>query len=195
VNQLLIATTNRWKAKLFEPIMSHYGFEIITLNRLKISGQTPVEDGRSVIENALIKARHYHSSEYPWVFGDDTGLEIKALNGEPGVQSRRWAGCFPDDVDDKVWLDYLLERMKDVPIGERTAEFVDGWALIEPSGTVHTCEQRAVFEIALEPIRTLLPGLPVMSVAIGLPQDPGEIFAAIKAKWDHWGIMDQLCAD
>jgi XTP/dITP diphosphohydrolase len=83
---LLLATRNKWKAQLFAPILQGYGFNIITLKDTKINKAPPVEDGDTVVENALIKARHYHSAEFPWVFGDDSGLEIKALNGEPGVQ-------------------------------------------------------------------------------------------------------------
>jgi non-canonical purine NTP pyrophosphatase (RdgB/HAM1 family) len=194
MNQLLIATTNQWKTKLFAPLISHYGFEVIALSNIVTSGQAPDENGQTVIENALIKARHYHKADHPWVFADDTGLEIQALNGEPGVQSRRWAGRFPVDVSDQVWLDYLLERMRDVPDGERRAEFVDGWALIEPNGTIHTSEHRAAFEIARQPIWPLVPGSPIMSVAIGLPQEQAELFSAVKSKWDQWGILKELLA-
>ena len=192
MKKLLIATTNPWKAKLFAPIINQYGFEVISLNDIAPQEDIPIENGATVIENALIKARHYHSPEYPWVFGDDTGLEIKALNGEPGVQSRRWGGKFPNDIDEKVWLDYLLERMRDIPPGERIAEFVDGWALIAPDGNAYSHELRAAFEIATKKIRPLVSGSPVMAVAIGLPQEPSEIFTLAKAKWDEWGILEKL---
>lgn len=192
MKKLLIATTNRWKAKLFAPILNQYGFDVITLKDITPIGEKPDENGTTVVENALIKAKHYHSEEHPWVFADDTGLEIKALNGEPGVQTRRWGGKFPNNIDEKVWLDYLLERMKGVPANERTAEFVDGWALIEPNGTPHTRELRAAFELATEPIRPLVPGSPVMAVAIGLPEDPAEIFATVKKHWDEWGVLENI---
>ena len=189
---LLLATRNKWKAQLFAPILQGYGFDVITLKDTDIAKEPPVEDGETVVENALIKARHYHSAEYPWVFGDDTGLEIKALNGEPGVQSRRWGGKFPDDVDEQLWLDYLLERMRGIPPEERVAEFVDGWALLTPDGTEHTHVGRAAFSIAEEQLGPLVPGSPVMSVAIGLPQKPEEIFAAVKAQWDAWGVLEKI---
>ena len=189
---LLIATTNKWKAQLFSPILQGYGFSVITLKDATISKEAPVENGKTVVENAIIKARHYHSEEYPWVFGDDTGLEIQALNGEPGVMSRRWGGRFPDDVDEQVWLDYLLERMRSIPPEQRVAEFVDGWALISPDGTEHTHVGRGAFTIATEPLRPLMPGSPVMSVAIGLPEKPADIFAAVKAERDAWGILQEL---
>jgi len=189
---LLLATRNKWKAQLFAPILEGFGFKVITLRDTEISTEAPVENGETVVENALIKARHYHSDEYPWVFGDDTGLEIKALNGEPGVMSRRWGGKFPDDVDEQIWLDYLLERMRGIPPEQRVAEFVDGWALISPDGSTHTHVSRAAFTIAEEQIGPLVPGSPVMSVAIGLPEKPAEIFAAVKAQWDTWGILQKI---
>lgn len=189
---LLIATQNKWKAQLFAPILAGYGFNVITLKDANTKKAAPIEDGVTVVDNALIKARHYHSEEFSWVFGDDTGLEIKALNGEPGVKSRRWGGKFPDDVDEQVWLDYLLERMQGIPPEERVAEFVDGWALISPDGTEHTHVGRAVFTIAETQLGPIIPGSPVMSVAIGLPQKPEEVFAAVKAEWDAWGILEKL---
>lgn len=189
---LLLATRNKWKAQLFAPILKGYDFDVITLKDIESDKEPPLEDGETVVENALIKARHYHSTEYPWVFGDDTGLEIKALNGEPGVKSRRWGGKFPDDVDEQVWLDYLLERMRGIPTEERVAELVDGWALITPDGTKHTHVGRAAFTIAEEQRGPLIPGSPIMSVAIGLPQKPEEIFAAVKAEWDAWGILTKF---
>jgi XTP/dITP diphosphohydrolase len=189
---LLLATRNKWKAQLFSPILQGYGFNIITLKDTKINKAPPVEDGNTVVENALIKARHYHSTEFSWVFGDDSGLEIKALNGEPGVQQRRWGGKFPDDVDEQVWLDYLLERMRGIPPEERVAELVDGWALITPDGTEHTHVGRGEFTIAEEQLGPVVPGSPIMSVAIGLPQKPEEVFAAVKAEWDVWGILTKI---
>ena len=131
---ILFATQNLWKARLFEPSFQAYGAAMKTLCDFP-AGEEPVsETGVSAVENALAKARFYHSDAHPWVFGDDAGLEIDALNGEPGLKARRWNGVFPDDVDDQTWLNYLLERMKDIPPENRTARFVSGWALITPDG-------------------------------------------------------------
>ena len=186
--QILIATNNRWKYQLFASIFSMHGFEAVMLGDIKNGKPLPIENGETVVENALIKARHYYSVENPWVFGDDTGLEIEALNNEPGVQARRWNGRFPNDVDEQIWLNYLLEQMKDVPPGERTAHFVDGWALLDPNGGAYTYEVRGTFEIALQPVRPISPGSPVMAVAVGIPEDPAEILAEVQARWDEWGI-------
>ncbi len=74
--QLLFATHNPWKARLFLPIFGAYGFDMLTLRDLPPSWPAPEETGSNAIDNAVLKAFHYHSSAYPWVFGDDAGLEI-----------------------------------------------------------------------------------------------------------------------
>jgi non-canonical purine NTP pyrophosphatase (RdgB/HAM1 family) len=193
--KILIATHNRWKFKLFAPVLIRYGFEPISLKDVETTPNPPVECGRTVVENALIKARHYHSAEFPWVFGDDTGLEIDALNREPGVQFHRWGGRFSEDTDDQTWLDYLLSRMQSVPPEERTAQFVDGWALLDPNKNEYTREIRESFMIAAHAIRPPVPGSPVMAVALGIPEDPIQILQEVKNKWKDWGIMEKLRKD
>lgn len=189
---LLIATHNRWKAKLFASVFNGYGFKALSLLDIETNQPPPDECGRSVVENALIKARHYHSAQFPWVFGDDTGLEIDALQGEPGVQTRRWAGRFPTDVDDQTWLSYLLDRMQAVPLAARTACFVDGWALLDPHNNEFTRETRAPFQIATQAVRPCVPGSPIMAVALGIPENPLQILQAAQAHWQDWGILEKL---
>ncbi|HYH02663.1 MAG TPA: non-canonical purine NTP pyrophosphatase, partial [Bacillota bacterium] len=166
--KILIATHNSWKEKLFASLLNGSGFETVLLKEIATPPIPPIENGTTVIENALIKARHYHSTAYPWVFSDDTGLEIDALNGEPGVQTRRWGGRLPDDISDQAWLEYLLLRMNNVPHNQRTASFVDGWALIDPQYNEYTHLTRSSFHIATHSVRPMLPGSPIMAVALGI---------------------------
>ena len=193
--QILFATHNAWKIQLFTPVFRTYGFEVLTLDNLPDLEPAPPENGMTALENAITKARYYHSEKYPWVFGDDAGLEIDALCGEPGVQARRWNGIFSEDVDDQIWLDYLLQRMKDVPEGERGAAFTAGWALLDPGGEVHTRAVCAPFEIATCPIRPISPGSPITAVRIGPPNDLTRRQAEIRSEWEQWGILDQLLSD
>jgi len=192
---ILIATQNAWTIQLFTPVFRAYDFEVLTLVDLPGLEPPPPENGMTALENAIAKAQHYHSETYPWVFGDDAGLEIDALGGEPGVQARRWNGIFPEDVDDQTWLDYLLYQMKDVPDGERGAAFVAGWALLDPVGGVHTREVRASFEIAIASMRPISPGSPITAVRIGPSNDLTRRQAEIKAEWEQWGILDRLLVD
>ena len=190
--QILFSTHNAWKTQLFSPVFEAYGFEVLTLVDLSTYNALPPENGATAIENAVAKARHFHSNEFPWVFGDDAGLEIDALNGEPGVQARRWNGIFSENVDDQTWLDYLMERMKDIPVGKRTAAFVAGWALLDPSGGAHTHEVRAPFEIAAHPIRPISPGSPITAVRIGPENDLARRQTEVRVEWDRWGILERL---
>ena len=192
MKKILIATHNPWKAQLFKPVFQDHGFDSISLADIDQKKAHPEENGATVIANALIKARYYHSSDFPWIFADDTSLEIDALDREPGVQTRRWGGRFSNDVDDRFWLDYLLERMRSVPVRMRSAYFVDGWVLITPDQTEYTREWRVKFEIAEAPVRPISPGSPIMAVALGLPTDPVQIQAAVNAKWHEWGIFEKL---
>jgi non-canonical purine NTP pyrophosphatase (RdgB/HAM1 family) len=189
---ILFATHNAWKTQLFTPVFRDYGFDVFTLTDLPDLASPPPENGASAIANALTKARHHHSVQYPWVFGDDAGLEIDALDDEPGVQARRWNGVFSEDVDDQTWLDYLLDRMKDIPEGQRTAAFVAGWVLLDPKGEAYTREVRAPFEIATHPIRPISPGSPITAVRMGPHSDLARRQAEVRAEWNRWGILDQL---
>ena len=193
--QILLATQNAWKIQLFTPVFRDHDFGVLTLDDLPGIDPPPPENGMTALENAIAKARYYHSEAYPWVFGDDAGLEIDAFGGEPGVQARRWNGLFPEDIDDQVWLDYLLQRMEAVPEGERSAAFVAGWALIDPSGEAHTREVRAPFEIATHPIRPISSGSPITAVRISALDDLTRRQAEIRAEWEQWGILEQLLGD
>ena len=77
---ILFATRNPWKDKQFRPTFEAYGFKMQTLLDSPITNQNLEELGTNPVENALIKARTFHSAEHPWVFADDAGLEIDALN-------------------------------------------------------------------------------------------------------------------
>jgi non-canonical purine NTP pyrophosphatase (RdgB/HAM1 family) len=193
--KILFATKNPWKTQLFMPVFQSYGFDMLTLSDFPNLEPPPKENAATAIENAIAKAKHYHSEEFPWVFGDDAGLEIDALGGEPGVQARRWNGIFSEDVDDQTWLNYLLDRMKKVPQNERSAAFVAGWALLDPAGGVHTHPVRAPFEIALHPIRPISPGSPISAVRIGPSNDLDRRQVEIRAEWEDWGILNQLLGD
>jgi non-canonical purine NTP pyrophosphatase (RdgB/HAM1 family) len=192
---ILFATHNQWKTRLFAPVFCGYGFDMVTLNAVAIHLPPPQENGTSALENSLIKAHYYHSEVYPWVFADDAGLEIDALGGQPGVQARRWNGVFSDDVDDQSWLDYLLKRMKNVPVGERTAAFVAGWALLDPAGNAYTRQVRVPFEIALHPIRPISPGSPITAVRLGPVDDLTRRQVEIRTEWNQWRIFEKLLSD
>ena len=190
---LLFATRNLRKKQLFCPVFEARGIDFVTLLDAGLEGQNVDEVGATAQENALLKARAFHSPEWPLVLGDDAGLEIDALGGEPGVQARRWNGHFSDDVADEVWRDYLLERMSGVPLARRTARYVAAWALIAPDGQAHVRRFVRPFRFADRPQRPITPGAPMGSLEIyekGRPS-PAE---QIAAEWARWGILEALLA-
>jgi inosine/xanthosine triphosphate pyrophosphatase family protein len=188
---LLFATRNLRKKQLFSPVFEARGISFVTLLDVDFRDANIDEVGATAVENALLKARAFHSPEWPLVLGDDAGLEIDALNGEPGVQARRWNGRFADDVADEVWRDYLLERTRGVPLAQRTARYVAAWALITPDGQAHVRRFVRPFRFADRPQRPITPGAPMGSLEIYEENRPSPA-EQIAAEWARWGILEIL---
>ena len=106
------------------------------------------ETGRTFTENAIQKATAYARLSGLWTWADDSGLEVDALGGEPGIHSARYAG--PDASDEDRYR-LLLRRLAHVPPGQRSARFRCVVALATPEGRVETAEGRCEGEIALAP--------------------------------------------
>ena len=116
---LYIATTNQHKLKEFSQLLEPGGFELKGIGELQI-GEI-VEDGNSFTENALIKARTvFIHSEKP-TLADDSGLEVKALDGAPGIYSARYAQA--ESAIDAANRQKLLTELANVPEGQRQARF------------------------------------------------------------------------
>lgn len=115
--RIVLATGNRGKAREFAAMLGP-DWEICLQSEL---GVKPVaETGDSFAANALIKARHAAAATGLPALADDSGLEVDALDGAPGVLSARYAGAAAGDADN---LRLLLERMAAVPADRRTARF------------------------------------------------------------------------
>jgi XTP/dITP diphosphohydrolase len=127
--KLVIATKNINKIKEIKYKFSDFAdLEIVSL--LDFSNLPEViEDGCTFEENALKKAREYSAFTGLPVLSDDSGIEIDALSGEPGVRSARYAG---ENADDDKNNDLVLEKMKSIPDGKRNAKFVCVIAIILP---------------------------------------------------------------
>jgi XTP/dITP diphosphohydrolase len=127
--RVLLATTNPGKVAELRRIMGERGIEIIGLG--DSASTEGIETGSTFAENALLKARSYHQlSELPTI-ADDSGLEVPALGGAPGVYSARYAGATASD-DDRVAR--LLDEMKDLPPQQRSARFVCVAAIVWRGG-------------------------------------------------------------
>jgi XTP/dITP diphosphohydrolase len=115
--RLVFATHNRHKATEIQKMIIE-PYEVITLTELGILDEIP-ETGTTLQANALIKARYVHQMLGYNCFADDTGLEVEALNGEPGVYSARYAGAAKNDDAN---LNLLLKKLSGVD--NRKARFI-----------------------------------------------------------------------
>ena len=119
MKEVLIATNNPGKGKDFEALFTPLGIRVLTLN--DIEGDIDVEEtGKTFEENAILKAETVANLLGKIVIADDSGLEIDALDGAPGVYSARYAGN--DTTDDKN-IDKALQALQGVRGEERTARF------------------------------------------------------------------------
>ena len=146
--QLLIATRNRHKLDEIQAILNSEDLEIIGLDDIPPIPET-VEDGDSFEANAVKKATEAARSSGLTTLADDSGLEVDALDGAPGIHSARYAG---EHGDDSANIVKLLKELGDAE--DRTARFRCVIALATPEGEVRTvqgtCEGRIGFELCGE---------------------------------------------
>jgi XTP/dITP diphosphohydrolase len=130
VPKLLIASSNPGKTIEFRELLAGCGWEI--LSPVDIGLTLDVEEtGATYAENARLKAEAFCAASGLASLADDSGLEVDALNGEPGAlhHLKGW-----DGLNDKERIDILLRAMKDVPEGRRTARFRSYMLLVTPTG-------------------------------------------------------------
>lgn len=119
MQQYLVATGNRHKTEAIRGILADYPITLTDLTE-QTPLPEPVEDGATYLENALIKSRYYAKMTGFNALADDSGLEIDALDGRPGVLSARYGG---ENTPHSEKIARVLEEMAGVPEGQRTARF------------------------------------------------------------------------
>lgn len=127
---LLLATYNKGKIREFRSILSGIPYEILTLTDCGITKEVE-ESGETYEQNALLKATSMASLSCLLTMADDSGLEVDALGGEPGVRSARYAGENKTDADK---IAFLLAKLKDAPDKGRNAQFRCVIAIAVPNG-------------------------------------------------------------
>lgn len=122
MTKIVLASNNQGKLKELQETLADLKLELISQSEFDFP--EAVEDGLSFVENAIIKARHAAQQIGLPALADDSGLEVDALNGEPGIYSARYAGTnLSRDENDAANNRLLLEKLKDIPAAERTARF------------------------------------------------------------------------
>ena len=144
--RLIIASNNAHKVTEIKAILAPYFNSIQSLKDAGIDIDV-VEDGKTFAENALKKAREVLAvSDADAALSDDSGLEVDALFGAPGVYSARYAG---EGHDDAANNEKILREMKDVPLDKRACRFVSAVSLVrrnrEPITVIGTVEGKLLF--------------------------------------------------
>ena len=129
---LLLASANQGKLRELRTILDGLGVELVGLDEAGLGEPPEVEEtGETFLENALLKGRGYAAWSGLAAVADDSGLEVDALGGVPGVRSARYAG---PGAGDQANLDKLLAALEGVPPERRTARFRCAAVLVDPKG-------------------------------------------------------------
>ncbi|OAQ21195.1 XTP/dITP diphosphatase [Thermosulfurimonas dismutans] len=127
---LVLATKNQGKIRELKTLLKDLPLKILTPEDFP-EIKSPEEIGQSFFDNAFLKARHWALATGQLALADDSGLEVDALRGAPGIYSARYAG--PSATDEEN-IRKLLEEMKDVPWENRTGRFRCVIIIYHPSG-------------------------------------------------------------
>ena len=142
MKKIIFATGNKEKMKEIRQIMEGCPVEVLSMKEAGYTCEAE-ENGTTFTENAIIKASAIADAvkangEEAIVLADDSGLEIDALNKEPGVYSARYMG---EDTSYRIKNANLIERLDGVPVEKRTARFVCAIAAVLTDGTVYTVRE------------------------------------------------------
>lgn len=129
---ILIATRNPGKVREITRILEDSGWSFSSLQEFE-DVETPDEDGETYSNNAILKARFYAEATGMHALADDSGLEVEALAGAPGVYSARYAGEHASDAERRA---LLLSELAKIDDKNRRARFVSVVAIASPDGTI-----------------------------------------------------------
>ena len=144
---LVLGTHNKKKGLELAELLAPFGFVLRTLAELSHAVEVE-ETGATFAENAVLKATVQARNLGVWVLGEDSGLMVDALDGEPGVYSARFSG---PDATDETNNAKLLQWLAELPLDRRTAHYVCHAVLSDPLGNVRAeaedyCRGRILFE-------------------------------------------------
>ena len=131
LERIVVATGNRGKLVEIRAILAEAGHDVKLVAMTELGVESPVEDGDTFEANALIKARACAAATSLTAIADDSGLEVDALGGAPGIYSARYAG---PDADDDANNAKLRAALTSHPGAARTARFVCAAATVTPEG-------------------------------------------------------------
>jgi XTP/dITP diphosphohydrolase len=180
---LLIGSSNPGKLREYREILSGLDLELVAPEDLDPVPPEPAEDASTFTENATTKARSYALASGLQTVADDSGLEVFALRGAPGVRSRRFFGEDAAAEERNARLLALMEGVTD-----RSARFVCVTALASPDGKVELFEGQVMGEIAERPRGTGGFGYDPVFVIAGDGRTMAELEPAEKHRISHRGL-------
>src|SRR5436305_3619829 len=136
MHTLLLATSNLHKLEEYRAIFSEMPLSLFSLSDIQLAIDVE-ETGSTFAENAELKASTYAQMSHMLTLADDSGLEIDALGGAPGVHSARYLGR---ETTYEERFHVILEQLQGLPLNQRGAHFRCVIALAEPSGTIRMVE-------------------------------------------------------
>lgn len=178
LSKLVLATANAGKVREVRQALA--GLEVVSAGELGIQ-DFPEETGGSYAANALTKASFVMQETGLPSLGDDSGLEVLALDGVPGLYSARFGNL----GSDRERTDHLLERLQDVPRGARGAQFVSVLGFVTPEGEAQTFEGRCDGEILEAPRGENGFGYDPVFYSFDLKASFAEVSPAGKAQVSH----------
>jgi XTP/dITP diphosphohydrolase len=158
MREVVYATTNPGKFSEVSKLFLGYGIKIKSAIDFNVNMDVE-ETGKTLEENAVIKAEAYLKAinQDVIVVSDDTGLEIDALNGEPGIKVRRWKGY---KMSDEEIISYAIERLTGIPENRRTAHFRTVISVASKGTQTRTFSGQLDGRILAKPLESRVEGLP-----------------------------------
>lgn len=177
--KLVIASSNKNKVKEIRELLNHIDLEVLSKNELEIEKFETIEDGESLEENSLKKAKDLRERVNYMVIADDSGLFVNSLDGEPGVYSSRYAGF---EGRDDLNIEKLLKNLKNK---NKDAHFKTVITLIAEDDKVYIVEGSCHGEIASIPRGSNGFGYDPIFIPKGYNKTFAELGDEIKNKISH----------
>ena len=190
MRDLLLATTNQDKLEEYRAIFSDLPFRLLSLHDILLKMDVE-ETGTTFARNAELKAVAYAKASGLLTLADDSGLEIDALDGAPGVYSARFGGS---EASYEARFRLILEQLKGLQAERRTARFRCVIAIVEPSGYCQTVEGTIEGRIADAPRGENGFGYDPIFLVPDLGKTTAELTPEQKNRISHRGRAAQLAA-
>ena len=181
--KLLIATNNAGKIREYLELLPGIPFALTTPHSENLEGEVD-ETGATFAENALLKALYFSSASGLLTLADDSGIEVDALGGRPGIYSARYGG---PNLGDEDRVNLLLSEMREIPWHQRTGRFQCVIAIAWPTGDQETIQESCEGYISYEPKGPNGFGYDPIFYSPELGKTFAEVESSLKHKLSHRG--------